>query len=753
MDPSTLPPAVFPGFASAAGDLAVLCVVGLVTLFQGLDAEREYRTPSPGRWPWHMHHDEKILVHDARVLRGRSGQDARLTDYRPYPVSAAYGLGGPLLAAAGFRLFGLNNRGLRTPFILVSGLSNLWVCLALLAAAPGAVGAMLCMVHLLCWGPFSLSRHAILENVLNAVLAGLLWLYATAPDLFLDHLPWLGFFAALTVFFKPNFLVYVHLLFLAVLAVERPGLEVFVSFLAASGLGVVFFEGIHMGMLAKLGIARFRYFNLGRALRQHAGQDVQVLQSFRREGLRILPNYLRMLSEWYGLPTQPRTAAGKWIRRFLPAAMALLLGFAMIRASSGAHGRLLGVLLLFLVLYLALSSCFFFYTKRAISTFPALLLLLGVALEGLWGWSPAWFAAPLAPLLWAGTLLLGLGLTVRLLRHTLGASSRTEGVAANSRGLDRDLPAGVAVYAHCYAARFFWQSRRARFLSADDQIMDNRRIVDWALEQDGTYLLLSGRGGPIRLCAAPRLGFLKRYASTETESDLEDDYRLFRIVEENRPEHEPPAAVLDACLGTLGWNPSSEAEGSRPAGLDLGGLRLLATLAPLLQEQDAEQAEEILHLVRITEHRTALVRALEEGQTYALVPEDGGSVDVALLERVRHVTPCVHGKLGTLYLFEMLPGGPGAGDAPDPVDPECLTRLYRHASRLKTSGRHEAAAWLFLLVEKSGFHPAGVSYHLGELALAQGDLEGAAARFTQCLAHDPNHRSAARHLRALHARS
>lgn len=742
---------------SVLSKTAVLSAVGLITLLQFVEAEREFPAPAHGRWPWHMHHDEKILVHDARVLWGRNRGNARLMDYRPYPVSAAYGLGGPLLAAAGLRLFGLTNLGLRAPFILFSGITNLFACLALLEAVPGPVGFILCSVHLFSWSQFILGRHAILENVLNAFLASALWLYFTDSDFFVHQLPWLGGFAAATILFKPNFLIYVHLMLLSVIAVEHPSPTTFSYYLIFSGLGFLVVEGLQMLWLSGMGIARHRYFNLFRALRQHAGRDVQVLQSFNRDGLHIFPKYLQMLVEWYhpGPLSAPPFGKARGPLIFVLAFLCFL--FVSFAAAGTEHRETISALLLFLLAYLGLSSLFFFYTKRAVSTFPVLLVLFGTMVQAVLEELPAGFFPPVETFLWAVTVLLSVFLLRRLLMKLRCPGSRTDGVRRNSRSLAQAVPPGARVYAHCYAGRFFWQSAEIRFFSADDQIMDNQMIVDWALADEGDFVLLASRGGQVSLSAAGRLGFLERYESSNIESDLEDQYVLCRVLKNGQPrEAFPPKTKSEigaarACPqnGTEAQPAPSDAR--PPAKPNLRGIRLLAKLREAGETGVIDQAEEIMDLVRAVENRTALGQALRNGQPYVLVPEDEGTVSPNLLSKIRHIATCRDGTASPLSLFEVTDHCDDHSDLLNAIDSYTLKRLYQHASHLKNSGHYDLATDLFRLAYTNGFHPSGVSFHLGELALFRRDPDNARAHFKECLRHEPNHRSAT--LRLMEMRS
>ncbi|UCG81693.1 MAG: hypothetical protein JSV60_05300, partial [Desulfobacterales bacterium] len=166
--------------------ISVFCLLCLFALlvFAGLDAEYD----SMG---WTVQHDEKLVVPDARSFY--LGGDQKLEDYRE-PVSACFGILGPYLTSIGFRLFGMNNYGLRLVFTVVSVTSMALLALSILNLHPSWLGVLFCATNLLNYRYFILTHFALLEDFLVFSLCGVMWLYVCRPKTLLAWLNPLAFF-------------------------------------------------------------------------------------------------------------------------------------------------------------------------------------------------------------------------------------------------------------------------------------------------------------------------------------------------------------------------------------------------------------------------------------------------------------------------------------------------------------------------------------------------------------------------------
>jgi hypothetical protein len=86
-----------------------------------------------------------------------------------------------------------------------------------------------------------------------------------------------------------------------------------------------------------------------------------------------------------------------------------------------------------------------------------------------------------------------------------------------------------------------------------------------------------------------------------------------------------------------------------------------------------------------------------------------------------------------------------------PRSPTAVRRAYLAASRLSALGATASARRVFAVLERSGFNPAGVRYHLGRIALAEGLAEDARRWLLGCLSYSPRHRAASELLATMRA--
>lgn len=463
---------------------ACLALAGLMAVLHWRVLDDELPGPffTAGRWDtWCVHHDEKLVIPDVRAFfLGEAGL-AGLDDYRPYPVCAAFGVAGPWLSVLGLRLFGFGNVGLRLwslGAMLLRQYCLIVLCFALLPPWPAAA---LCALFATAYNQFVLDHHAVLENLLGAVLCAVAWACLVHPEATAQGAFALGVALAALILVKPNFPTTAGLLAACLLFAGPGGWRAVWRLGLGFCLGGVMFEALQVAILWRLGQVRHRYRNLLDALRVHSGREHEFLQKFFKPiGWAVFPRFCVLAVDWLA-DTKWRNMAAATTGPTVFAFACLLFVAAPVGGGAGAWG-----LLAFLTLYLALLAPFFYYPKRAVPVLPLYDLL--VAVKAL-----AWGASLGQPQTAAWLLGLGAaGLTLRnvwLLARRL--PGRTRGVVRGSRELETHIPAGSTVRTQCYGYRFLWQVRGRRLLSGDDQVLDNRRTEALARSEHVDYLLLS----------------------------------------------------------------------------------------------------------------------------------------------------------------------------------------------------------------------------------------------------------------------
>ncbi|MFH1867408.1 MAG: hypothetical protein ABH843_00430, partial [Candidatus Omnitrophota bacterium] len=192
-------------------------------------------------------------------------------------------------------------------------------------------------------------------------------------------------------------------------------------------------------------------------------------------------------------------------------------------------GLALGI---FLIINLAISSRIWFYIKRVMPFFPVTFIFLSVLYRD----SVSAVNSDKIKLYIKRTLAVVIIILISVQAFNqsrfllkLRSDILNHGVAENSKDLDRILPEGSTIYMHCYAFRFFWQTRH-RIISADDQVMNNQLILDKAVKERAKFLLLSKRGGPLSVSKGYRLRMLREYLTNVSESGYSDYYRLYEVI-------------------------------------------------------------------------------------------------------------------------------------------------------------------------------------------------------------------------------
>jgi len=516
----------------------VFCFLALFAFLEFVDLNAEYDSMG-----WTVQHDEKLVVPDARSLY--LGGDQKLSDYRE-PASAGFGILGPYLTSLGFRLFGLNNYGLRFVCTAMSVASMALLAFSLLRLHPSWLGVLFCVINLINYRYFIMAHYALIEDILILSLCGIAWLYISRPKTLVAILNPLAFFGGVLFLFKQMFPVY-WLSFLGCIALsERVSLRSFVKFVVWSLAGLIVFGSLQLAVLHKMGMLSLYTNNISRAVHVFAGgsTDGLSLQIYpEAPGLvGIVPHFADLLTLWY-MPhyAHPKIWFG-WKQISLwqaNRAMLLFLGLLgvslwLLRRKKLSRSTI--ALGMFLVGMLVVLSSTFFYVKRALPLFPITFLfltsLLRDMLHGSTGtrmakaltraalWCTIFFV--IYYVIWQGAYVLA-----------KGSAIRSHGVERNSRGLEELVPEKAAVFMHCYGLRFFWQTRR-RIISGDDQLMNNEIILAKALREKARFVLLSDRGGTIGQSECPdcppwQVRKRHLYFSDITDSGYPNVYVLYEL--------------------------------------------------------------------------------------------------------------------------------------------------------------------------------------------------------------------------------
>lgn len=720
--------------------------------------------------PFHIQHEEKLIISDVRYFYMKNGRGIGSTDYLPYPVSAAFGVAGPAIALFGVKLFGLNNFGLRFFYAIIAGLTNMLCVLSIMIISPGLVGVLFSMMFLLNYNSFVLNHYAIIENILTFLLSLLFFLYVSYPAFFIEHILLIGFISGVSILFKPNFVIYSSLFLLSIAFIEQiSSFSVFKLSLITIG-GVISFEGLQMIILNKMGMVRWRYFNLLRALKQHSGKDVKVLQHFQADGIRIFAKFLDMFAEWYGM--------GSNLRGFIFDRGKIMIGVLALFISLSyflpdiyySFPKASFIIFIFVFSCLVFSFPFYFSFKRAVSFLPFMLMFfsafINIFIEKMF---PAYMESSyLTPICFA--LLITFYLICQFKDIVNLKIIKSNGVKKNSELLDNDLPKSSIIYAHCYAYRFFWQVKNHRLLSADDQIMSNQMIIDLALKDGGKYLLLSERGGDVTFRGiepSTILRFIKSYKSINADSGIEDEYILFAI------DRDVNVADFDICninntdnkriyYLILQLNCMVHFWGNfKKLGFSLSMLNIDYLVLNVLVKNRSRFSNFTAKILTdvsgfINSNKTLIFQLNDFGEEllFAILASEkllDKGADMVLNEGYRLKNPEWYpiiadyyansdvDKAAKLYLkyIENIEAEIGSDLSWGKYE-SMMNKFYKYSSELKANGYFDLAKSNFLIIEKYNFRISGVYFHLGEIGLNQGNKFEAKQYFKKCVKHNPN---------------
>jgi hypothetical protein len=482
----------------------------------------DWELPGPffvaGRWDtWCVHHDEKLVIPDVRAFALGQAGPARLSDYLPYPVSAAFGVAGPWLSVAGMWLAGFGNVGLRLWSLGAMALRQycfLGLCFALLPPWPAA--AVFCL-QLLSYNQFVLDHHAVLENLLGLALVFMAWRFVADPaGAAAGAFGW-GLVISALALVKPNFPFTVGLLALCLLTVGPEPRTAGLACLGGLVLGFAGFEAIQAVVLWRQGFLRHRYRNLLDVMRVHRGMEHEYLQKFIKPiGWRVVPRFFVLTVDWLAdshWRNVPASAPG-------PVAFALACLVCLIAPVGG--GSAAAGLAVFVVLHLAMCLPFFYYPKRVTPVLPLYYLLAAVQVLA-WG---RWLGVPGVA---AGLCLLAVAVGAwNLWLFVAAVPGRTRGVAEQSRRLEALTKPGSRIRMQCYPYRFLWQARGRVMLSGDDQVLDNVLTEEAAQRENADYLLLASLDAGERDRLGLRHRWLGRLETSAADSDMAMQFDLFQ---------------------------------------------------------------------------------------------------------------------------------------------------------------------------------------------------------------------------------
>ena len=493
---------------------------------------------------WALHNDEKVMIPDAKCYFLNNTKQISIFDYRPYPTSAMFGIAGPAIIDLGFRIFGMNNVGLRFFFVIVTVVTTVLCVFLILKVAPGLSGFFFSAIYVFSYANFILNRYAVLENFLTFFLIGILWLYIAKREVFLDNLFKICFLAGISVLFKGSFVFYIYLLLFIIIVIEIKVFKKILKVILWSFFAVFIFEVLQFFILSRMGIAHIRYQSLLTVLFYARGLttgwgSLRPLAYPHPINMEIFSIFPISLSGWYGIPKAIfyRVYHLDVITGCLVTLVLIISIFWGIRRIIPKEGL---VIALFIMGYLLFSSFFLYYTKRGVSLFPFVFIFLALLLhEALLYFSKNLFKIYriTKTVLILTAIIYSAFQAVIFIQMSAGKSDQVE---KNSLALDNDLPKGSVIYAHSFGYRFFWLSKEQRLLSGDDAFFNNAMILAWALKDHGRYLLLSDRAGSLSVIRGPKISevlqqvktlkILKLYYTTETESDCADWYTLMEII-------------------------------------------------------------------------------------------------------------------------------------------------------------------------------------------------------------------------------
>jgi hypothetical protein len=477
---------------------------------------------------WGGQHDEKLSLWAARAAF--LGPPHTVWDVQP--PGSVLGWLGPKLSLVGFWIFGLDDAGLRFPFLVISALGLLCFGLACERVAPGPLGFLVFLTMALNLTTIAVGRTALLENVASASMAVLLWFWTCHRQRYVAYASWVAFGCGALVLVKPNFVVYAYMLHACLLAASDVPLRSLARHAFFCAVALAAWMGIHVALLALDGVLSAYSENLGIALRDHLGaHDSSTAPLLYKVGSYGLTTTAYQMGFWLGAwivgwhANAPRTDHPYFEAACVAVPVVLLAGCVARLVRRRPFARVpddVWALSAFLVVNWLVASQMFFALKRAYPFFFVALVLAAMLLKIVWDLGRGARVAVATALLALHVVRLD---STREFLFANGAELYTRNVEENSRTLDQLLPEGTELYAYGLAARFVWMSHR-RIFSWDDQWKNNQMILDEAIARHATYVLLADPStipadyvGGFRPPVSVELELVHTFVTTPADSD------------------------------------------------------------------------------------------------------------------------------------------------------------------------------------------------------------------------------------------
>jgi|GEM_PF-2933188 len=505
--------------------IIVLSLAIIVFLIKFMNLQKEYFSKYffCGReiGDWNLHFDEKITLTDARFLYIKyvlKQQDVDKFDFLPPPVSACFGILPTVLVYVGFILFGYNNFGLRFFYVLISCLSNILVVLIIMNLLPSLIGLLLCCLYLLNWNLYILQRHAIIENILTFYFLSIYFVFMFFTDWYFSNIFIISLIASSVILFKINFSLYVAM-FLFSIVIPTLDLSLITKSLSGFFLGLVFFETLQAIILNKFGVLKWRYIALIEAFRIHSGRKHYFGQTLRPFGYKIIYVIINLFFQWFGF--RKNIIDIKENMRFVNC-IAVLCIIAII-VFSYKYSSQLFVLLTFVSIFISGLLPFFFYLKRIIALFPLFFIIIAYLLYSFFLVCPQ-----------VNTYILVLICAVSIviiykqqrINGYMKASNNLERFSKEIEGLCKER---VNIFCHGIAYRNLWRVTKHRLFSADDDLMTNIHIIDWAIKKNERYVIITTGGKFISKNRLNLLRIINCYVSDSSDTEVPEEFVVCEI--------------------------------------------------------------------------------------------------------------------------------------------------------------------------------------------------------------------------------
>ncbi|MDR3641678.1 MAG: hypothetical protein P4L39_10185 [Humidesulfovibrio sp.] len=476
-------------------------LAGFLLAFKLLTLNREVSSGtfsnSPLNLGWGIHHDEKFAAHDAKVLALGKRYPGQLPDYRHYPVSAAFGLGGSLLLAFSFRLFGVNNFGLRVVLALLSSLSDFFMVALLNQFFPPALALGLSALYLLNFNHFIYSRHAVMEHFLFAACQGLFLVWGLFPGWLIANAFWIAAALGAQVFIKWSFPVASGLLLALLLLCSGAPVAVYAQALAGGLAGTAVIGAMQLVALRRLGLLDAYFLNIRTVFSYHAGKESLCDHVATVLGWRAIPKFVTEFVRYHcGLRVE---GGDRWVcRAFIALLGAGVLGLILQYPELPVRDQRLAVMLaLYHLLNFVMLAMFMVYLKRLVTIFPFSFMLLGLVIHRSGGWLMAQSAL-------AGRLLPFLGWTIlayvlfKQFSMALSRYSRSRGqwlsgeaLHAVAKTITAPVPVGEVLHVHGLAFRMLWRNLTHRVVGIDEQFAWwPLSFLHWAMKEKARWIVM-----------------------------------------------------------------------------------------------------------------------------------------------------------------------------------------------------------------------------------------------------------------------